>query len=87
MILGASGGVGTACVMLCKIAGAHVIAAAGTDEKCRRLVELGADDTINYSEVDFVKHIREATGRERDLRKVTNEACGGCRGESSAVGR
>ncbi|MDP6574535.1 MAG: zinc-binding dehydrogenase [Rhodospirillales bacterium] len=62
LILGASGGVGTACVMLCKIAGAHVIAAASTDEKCRRLEKLGADETINYTDVDFVKHIRETTG-------------------------
>lgn len=62
LILGASGGVGTACVLLCKIAGAHVIAAAGTDDKCRRLREIGADETINYAEVDFAKYIRESTG-------------------------
>lgn len=62
LILGASGGVGTACVLLCKIAGAHVIAAAGTDDKCRRLMEIGADETINYAEVDFAKYIRESTG-------------------------
>ena len=62
LILGASGGVGTACVMLCKSVGAYVIACASTDEKCERLKELGADETINYSEVDFVKYTRESTG-------------------------
>jgi alcohol dehydrogenase len=62
LILGASGGVGTASVMLCKIVGAYVIAAASTDDKCRRLEELGADETINYTDVDFAKHVRETTG-------------------------
>ena len=62
LILGASGGVGTACVMLCKSVGAHVVACASTDAKCERLKELGADETLNYAEIDFVRHTREATG-------------------------
>ncbi len=62
LILGASGGVGTSCLMIAKSIGAYVIAAAGTPEKCARLEEMGADETINYSETDFAVHCRETTG-------------------------
>lgn len=62
LILGASGGVGTSCVLIAKMLGAHVIAAAGSDEKCRRLTALGADETINYTETDFRAYTREKTG-------------------------
>ena len=55
MILGASGGVGVCCVQLAKLAGAEVVACAGTDEKAARLRELGADHTINYATEDFMK--------------------------------
>lgn len=55
LILGASGGVGVACLQLCKMIGAKVIAAAGSDEKCRRLLELGADHAVNYNADDFSK--------------------------------
>ncbi|GLS16216.1 NADPH:quinone oxidoreductase family protein [Hydrogenophaga electricum] len=49
LILGAAGGVGTAAIQIAKAAGARVIAAASTDEKCALCRELGADETINYS--------------------------------------
>jgi alcohol dehydrogenase len=55
LILGASGGVGVCCLQLAKLAGAEVVACAGTDEKAARLRELGADHTINYATQDFVK--------------------------------
>ncbi len=55
LILGASGGVGVCCVQLAKLAGAEVVACAGTDEKAARLRDLGADHTINYTTHDFVK--------------------------------
>src|SRR5437899_10387458 len=44
LVLGASGGVGTGCVILAKLLGAEVIACASSDEKMRRLKELGADE-------------------------------------------
>ncbi len=49
LVLGAAGGVGTAAIQLAKAAGARVIAAASSDEKCTLCRELGADETINYS--------------------------------------
>jgi alcohol dehydrogenase len=62
-VLGASGGVGTACVMLAKLAGAEVIAAASSDEKLERLKALGADHLINYAKTDFVKELHALYGR------------------------
>lgn len=55
LILGASGGVGTGCVMLAKYLGAEVIACAGSADKMDRLKELGADEVVNYRETDFSK--------------------------------
>jgi alcohol dehydrogenase len=47
LVLGASGGVGIACVQFAKMIGARVIAAAGSEAKCQRLRDLGADHTID----------------------------------------
>ncbi|WP_162366131.1 quinone oxidoreductase family protein [Acerihabitans arboris] len=55
LILGASGGVGTACVILAKHLGAEVIACAGSEEKAQALKALGADRVVNYRETDFSK--------------------------------
>jgi alcohol dehydrogenase len=63
LILGASGGVGTASVMLAKLAGAEVIAAAGSAEKLARLKALGADHLIDYTAGDFVREIQARYGR------------------------
>ncbi len=61
-VLGASGGVGTCCVLLAKMVGAHVVAAAGSAEKCAALAELGADETVDYSTTDIAAFTRERTG-------------------------
>ncbi|MBJ7265273.1 MAG: zinc-binding dehydrogenase, partial [Burkholderiaceae bacterium] len=63
LILGASGGVGTACIVLAKLLGAEVIACAGSDEKAARLKELGADHVINYRDTDFSKWAIERYGK------------------------
>jgi len=63
LILGASGGVGVCCVQLAKLAGATVIACAGSNEKAARLTELGADHTINYLERDFVQEVYALYGK------------------------
>jgi alcohol dehydrogenase len=63
LILGASGGVGTSCVLLAKMLGATVIAVSSSAEKCARLRELGADETIDTSIEDIVDHTRRTTGR------------------------
>jgi NADPH:quinone reductase-like Zn-dependent oxidoreductase len=63
LVLGASGGVGTGCVILAKHLGAEVVACAGSAEKLARLKELGADEVINYREVDFSKWAIERYGK------------------------
>lgn len=63
LILGASGGVGTGCVLLCKKLGAHVVAAAGGPEKCQRMLDIGADEAIDYTKVDFSKWAIERFGK------------------------
>lgn len=63
LILGAAGGVGTACVQIAKLAGARVFAAASTDEKLRRLRELGADMLINHTDKDFAREIWQLTNK------------------------
>jgi len=63
LILGASGGVGVCCLQLAKIAGATVVACAGSDEKAARLKELGADHVINYTSNDFVKSAYDLYGK------------------------
>jgi len=65
LILGASGGVGTCCVQLAKLAGAHVISAASTADKLERLKEIGSNDGINYKTEDFMKAIHERFGKPR----------------------
>ena len=49
LVLGAAGGVGTAAIQIAKAAGARVIAAASTDDKCALCRAEGADEVINYS--------------------------------------
>ncbi len=62
LVLGAAGGVGTAAVQIAKAAGARVIAAASTDEKCAVCRAIGADDTINYSAEDLRERLKALTG-------------------------
>jgi NADPH:quinone reductase-like Zn-dependent oxidoreductase len=63
LILGASGGVGTCCVQLAKLAGCEVIACASNESKLARLGDLGADHLLDYTEQDFVKWIYEKWGK------------------------
>lgn len=70
LILGASGGVGVCCVQLAKLAGAYVIACAGSEEKGRRLIELGADEIILYTKEDFMKTVFERHGKPHRRRFV-----------------
>jgi len=80
LILGASGGVGVCCLQLAKLAGAEVIACAGTDAKAERLRALGADRTINYAKNDFMDEVfklygkptRRGSGTDRGVDVVVN---------------
>ena len=61
LILGAAGGVGTAAIQIAKAAGARVIAAASSAEKCAFCESLGADATIDYSRENLRDRIKALT--------------------------
>jgi NADPH2:quinone reductase len=61
LVLGAAGGVGTAAIQIAKAAGARVIAAASSDEKCEFCRSLGADETINYGTENLRDALRTIT--------------------------
>lgn len=63
LVLGASGGVGTASVVLAKMLGAEVIACAGSPSKLDALKALGADHVVNYRDTDFSKWAIEQFGK------------------------
>jgi NADPH:quinone reductase-like Zn-dependent oxidoreductase len=63
LILGASGGVGTGCVILAKLLGAEVIACTTSAEKIERLRKLGADEVLDVRAVDFSKWAVERYGK------------------------
>ena len=66
LVLGPAGGVATSATQIAKAAGAKVIPAASTDEKCALCKSIGADATINYSQHglpnDFREAVKQATG-------------------------
>jgi len=65
LVLGASGGVGTACVLLAKRVGATVIACASSPEKLERLRQIGADHGLDYIEHDMRSATWEIVGKPR----------------------
>lgn len=62
LVLGGAGGVGSAAIQIARTLGAHVIAAASTDEKCALCRTLGANATINYTTDDLRTSLKALTG-------------------------
>ncbi len=62
MVHGGTSGIGTTAIQLAKAFGAQVIATAGSDDKCRACLDLGADRAINYRTEDFVAICKDVTG-------------------------
>jgi putative PIG3 family NAD(P)H quinone oxidoreductase len=62
LVHGGGGGVGTAAILLCREAGNPCLVTAGSDEKGRQCVALGATAAINYRSEDFSARVRELTG-------------------------
>ena len=68
LVHGGSGGVGTAAIQLAAAAGAPAMVTAGSPERCRRCLALGAARAFDHREVDLVAAVLEATaGRGVDL--------------------
>jgi NADPH:quinone reductase-like Zn-dependent oxidoreductase len=62
LVMGASGGLGVAGIQVAKSLGAHVIAAAGADERVSAAMQFGADVGINYRSQDLTGEVRRVTG-------------------------
>lgn len=60
LVTGASGGVGTASVILAKALGARVVALSRSEEKRQKLLEMGADFAFDSSDPNIVKIVQKA---------------------------
>ncbi len=64
LIQAGSSGVGTAAIQIAKHLGAKVITTSGTDDKCKRLRNLGADEAINSTTKDFAQEVSRITNQK-----------------------
>src|SRR3954469_25557916 len=64
LVHGGTSGIGTMAIALGKLFGLKVIVTCGTDDKCRRALELGAEAAVNYREQDFVEEVHRVTNRK-----------------------
>jgi NADPH2:quinone reductase len=63
MVQGGTSGIGVTAIQLAKAMGASkVLATAGSDDKCKACVDLGADHAINYKTQDFSEEAKSLTG-------------------------
>jgi NADPH2:quinone reductase len=61
LVQGGTSGIGVTAIQLAVAFGHRVFATAGSDEKCRKCEELGAERGINYKTEDFVEVVKELT--------------------------
>ena len=61
LVQGGTSGIGVTAIQMAKALGARVIATAGSDEKCKACLDLGADHAINYKTQDFVQEVLRLT--------------------------
>ncbi len=62
LIHGGSSGIGTTAIQLARSHGCTVLVTAGSDDKCRFCIDLGANHAFNYREEDWAARAREVTG-------------------------
>lgn len=62
LVMGASGGLGSAGVQIAKMLGATVIAGAGAPARVQAALELGADHGVDYRDEDLTARVLELTG-------------------------
>lgn len=63
LVHGGTSGIGTMAIALARLFGLKIIVTCGSDSKCARALELGADAAINYREQDFVEEVHRITAR------------------------
>ena len=59
LVHGGTSGIGTIATMLARSFGLSVIITAGSAEKCRRAIEIGANHAIDYKTQDFVAEVQK----------------------------
>ena len=59
LIHGGSSGIGTTAISILKNYTKNIFVTAGTNEKCKSCIELGATDAVNYKELDFEEYFKE----------------------------
>ena len=64
LIHGGASGIGTTAIQLASSFGAKVFTTVGSEEKCNKMKELGAELAINYNNDDFEKIINDYTNNE-----------------------
>jgi NADPH2:quinone reductase len=64
LVHGGTSGIGTMAIALGTLFGLHVVVTCGSDEKCRRALDLGAEAAINYRDQDFVEEVHRLTARK-----------------------
>ena len=62
LVHGGTSGIGTTAILLGKALGLRVIVTAGSADKCRRALEIGAAHAIDYRSADFVSEVKAITG-------------------------
>lgn len=63
LVQGGTSGIGVTAIQMAKALGAgKVIATAGSDDKCKACLDLGADHAINYKTQDFAEELKTLTG-------------------------
>jgi NADPH:quinone reductase len=67
LVMGAAGGLGSVAVQVAKYLGAKVIAAAGSNERVKAALDLGADAGVNYRAADLAAEARRIAGRGVDI--------------------
>lgn len=68
LVHGGTSGIGVTAIQLGKAFGARVVVTAGSADKCKACLQIGADAAINYKEQDFVEEVKRLTeGRGVDV--------------------
>ncbi|TFI57369.1 NAD(P)H-quinone oxidoreductase [Sphingomonas parva] len=68
LVHGGTSGIGTTAILLGRALGLDVIVTAGSEDNCRRALEIGAAHAIDYRAADFVAEVKAITaGRGVDI--------------------
>jgi putative PIG3 family NAD(P)H quinone oxidoreductase len=63
LVHGGTSGIGTMAIALARLFGLKLIVTCGSDAKCARALELGAEAAINYRTQDYVEEVHRITNR------------------------